>query len=79
MSRQQNFTKISRQTIAESKQRLDIVDVISENIDLRKRRKDWAGLCSFHQEKILNFSVSPTEQMYYSRSSSTGSAGRMQP
>lgn len=52
-------------TIEEVKQRADIVDVISEYVVLRKRGKDYVGLCPFHDEKTPSFSVSPTKQMYY--------------
>jgi DNA primase len=52
-------------TIEEVKQRIDIVEVISENVVLRKRGKDYVGLCPFHDEKTPSFSVSPTKQMYY--------------
>ena len=52
-------------TIEEVKQRADIVDVVSEHVVLRKRGKDFVGLCPFHDEKTPSFSVSPTKQMYY--------------
>lgn len=52
-------------TIEEVKQRVDIVDVISEHIVLRKRGKDYLGLCPFHEEKTPSFSVSPSKQLYY--------------
>jgi DNA primase len=52
-------------TVEEVKQRADIVDVISEYVVLRKRGKDYVGLCPFHDEKTPSFSVSPTKQLYY--------------
>ncbi|MBD1939521.1 DNA primase [Microcoleus sp. FACHB-68] len=52
-------------TIEEVKQRVDIVDVISEHVVLRKRGKDYVGLCPFHEEKSPSFTVSPGKQMYY--------------
>ncbi|MBD2436542.1 DNA primase [Nostoc sp. FACHB-110] len=52
-------------TIEEIKQRADIVDVISEHVVLRKRGKDFVGLCPFHSEKSPSFTVSQTKQMYY--------------
>jgi DNA primase len=52
-------------TIEEVKQRADIVDVISEHVVLRKRGKDFVGLCPFHSEKSPSFTVSQTKQMYY--------------
>jgi DNA primase len=52
-------------TIDEVQQRVDIVDVISEHIVLRKRGKDFLGLCPFHNEKTPSFSVSQDKQVYY--------------
>lgn len=57
--------RLHSDTIEEVKQRVDIVDVISEYVVLRKRGKDYVGLCPFHDEKTPSFSVSPTKQMYY--------------
>ena len=52
-------------TIEEVQQRVDIVDVISEHIVLRKRGKDFWGLCPFHNEKSPSFSVSQDKQFYH--------------
>lgn len=52
-------------TIEEIKQRADIVDVVSEYVVLRKRGKDFVGLCPFHDEKSPSFTVSQTKQMYF--------------
>ncbi|CBN57846.1 MULTISPECIES: DNA primase [Kamptonema] len=52
-------------TIEEVKQRADIVDVISTHVVLRKRGKDFVGLCPFHDEKSPSFTVSPSKQMFY--------------
>ncbi|MEL6502402.1 MAG: DNA primase, partial [Cyanobacteria bacterium J06623_1] len=52
-------------TIEEVQQRADIVEVISEHIVLKKRGKDFLGLCPFHNEKTPSFSVSQDKQLYY--------------
>lgn len=52
-------------TVEEVKQRADIYDVVSEYVVLRKRGKDYVGLCPFHDEKSPSFTVVPTKQMYY--------------
>ncbi|MGB3650409.1 MAG: DNA primase [Rivularia sp. (in: cyanobacteria)] len=57
--------RLHQDTIDEVKQRADIVDVVSERVVLRKRGKDFLGLCPFHNEKTPSFSVSPSKQMYY--------------
>jgi DNA primase len=59
-------------TIEDVKQRADIVDVVSEHVVLRKRGKDYIGLCPFHDEKTPSFSVSPSKQMYYCFGCSAG-------
>jgi len=57
--------RIHPDTIEEIKQKADIVDVISTHVVLRKRGKDFVGLCPFHDEKSPSFTVSPNKQMYY--------------
>ena len=52
-------------TIEDVKQRADIVDVVSEHVVLRKRGKDFVGLCPFHDDKSPSFTVSPGKQFYY--------------
>ncbi|MBF2066917.1 MAG: DNA primase [Calothrix sp. C42_A2020_038] len=52
-------------TIEEVKQKADIYDVVSEYVVLRKRGKDYVGLCPFHDEKSPSFTVSQTKQLYY--------------
>jgi DNA primase len=52
-------------TIEEVKQRIDIADVISDYVVLRKRGKDLVGLCPFHEEKTPSFTVSPNKQVYH--------------
>lgn len=59
-------------TIDAVKQRVDIVDVISEHVVLRKRGKDFTGLCPFHDDKSPSFSVSPGKQFYYCFSCGAG-------
>ncbi|MCU0527658.1 MAG: DNA primase [Elainella sp. Prado103] len=59
-------------TIEEVKQRVDIVDVVSEHVVLRKRGKDYTGLCPFHDDKSPSFSVSPSKQFYYCFSCGAG-------
>jgi DNA primase len=60
-----HIPRLHPDTIDEVKQRVDIYDVISEHVVLRKRGKDYVGLCPFHSEKSPSFTVSSTKQMYY--------------
>lgn len=59
-------------TIEDVKQRADIVDVVSDHVVLRKRGKDFTGLCPFHDDKSPSFSVSPSKQFYYCFSCGAG-------
>jgi DNA primase len=43
----------------------DIVDIISEYVPLKKRGKNYVGLCPFHAEKDPSFNVIPTKQIFY--------------
>jgi DNA primase len=57
--------RIPTEKIDEVRSASDIVDVISSYIRLKKRGKNFIGLCPFHQEKTPSFNVSPEKQMYY--------------
>lgn len=52
-------------TLEEVKQKVDIVNIVSDRVVLRKQGKDFTGLCPFHDEKTGSFSVSPSKQLYY--------------
>ena len=43
----------------------DIVQIISEHVNLRRVGSDWRGPCPFHQGTHRNFSVSQKKRMYY--------------
>ncbi|MEM1369558.1 MAG: DNA primase, partial [Cyanobacteria bacterium P01_H01_bin.15] len=60
-----DIPRLHPDTIEEVKSRLDIVELISEYVVLKKRGRDYLGLCPFHEEKSPSFSVSPTKQFYY--------------
>ena len=51
--------------IEEVRTRNDIVDVISQYVNLKKKGANYFGLCPFHNEKSPSFSVSGDKQMYY--------------
>ena len=60
-----NLPRIHPNTIELVQQGADIVEVISEYVVLRKKGKDYLGLCPFHNEKSPSFSVSQEKQVYY--------------
>ena len=51
--------------IEEIRGKSDIVKVISEYIALRKRGRNYLGLCPFHPEKDASFTVSPEKQIFH--------------
>ena len=56
----------SREEIKERiKDRADIVQVIGENVDLKKSGTRFLGLCPFHGEKTPSFSVDPARQFFH--------------
>jgi DNA primase len=56
---------ISSESIQDILRRLDIVDVISEYVPLKRAGQSYKGLCPFHNEKSPSFNVRPDKQMYY--------------
>ncbi len=45
--------------------RVDIVDVISRRVSLKKTGRNYTARCPFHEEKTPSFSVNPDKQFYY--------------
>jgi DNA primase len=45
--------------------RVDIVDVISRHVELKRGGANFMGLCPFHAEKSPSFSVSPGKQFFH--------------
>ena len=50
--------------IQEIKSRLDIVDVVSEQVILKRRGNTYWGLCPFHKDKHPSFAVTPSMGIY---------------
>jgi DNA primase len=46
-------------------ERINILDVVSQYVKLRKAGRNFVGLCPFHQEKTPSFTVSVEKQIYY--------------
>ena len=44
---------------------VDIVELIGQSVKLKRRGKDYVGLCPFHSEKTPSFHVKPDKQVFY--------------
>ena len=53
-----------QQAIEKIKESLDIVDVISKYVVLKKAGRNFQGLCPFHNEKTPSFVVTPDKQIF---------------
>src|SRR3954468_22113423 len=55
---------ITQHTIQQITNRIDIVEIISEFVKLKKRGANYLGLCPFYNEKSPSFTVSPSKEIY---------------
>lgn len=56
---------ISDDMINQIKENSDIVDIISEYVDLKKAGSSFKGLCPFHNEKTPSFTVDSKKQLFH--------------
>ena len=56
---------IKSSSLEQLKQQIDIVDVISNSIELRKSGANFKACCPFHGEATASFVISPTKQIYH--------------
>lgn len=55
-----NFEQKKRELL----DRVDILDVVSEHVTLKRSGRRWVGLCPFHGEKTPSFTVNPEQGFF---------------
>lgn len=55
----------SEDVIEEVRAANDIIDVIGNYVNLKRRGASYQGLCPFHREKTPSFSVTPDKQIFH--------------
>ncbi len=53
------------EAVEEIRDRIDIVDYISEHLELKRSGANYKALCPFHSEKTPSFVVSPAKQIFH--------------
>jgi len=51
--------------IDDLKRQADIVRVVQDYVQLKKKGSNWMACCPFHKEKTPSFSVSPAKEIFY--------------
>ncbi len=59
------MARISEQSIEQVRNAADIVDVVSGYIQLKRKGRNFFGLCPFHSEKTGSFSVNEQKQIFH--------------
>jgi DNA primase len=56
---------MANDSVDQVRERLDIVDLIGQHVNLRKSGRNFKGVCPFHQEKTPSFIVFPDSQTFH--------------
>ena len=64
--------RLHPRTIDAVKERADIVDVVGEHVVLKKKGREFVGICPFHDDSKPSMTVSPQKQFYYCFSCGAG-------
>lgn len=50
---------ISDRTLSAVRERTDLIAIVAEHVELKRRGRSFLGLCPFHNEKTASFNVNP--------------------
>ena len=64
--------RLHPRTIDAVKERADIVDVVGDHVVLKKKGREFVGVCPFHDDSKPSMTVSPAKQFYYCFSCGAG-------
>ena len=56
---------IDKASIEKLKDYMDIIDIISHYLDIKKSGANFKANCPFHGEKTPSFVISPSKQIYH--------------
>lgn len=56
---------MAHDAVSDVRERTDIVDLVSQYVQLKKAGRSYKGLCPFHQEKTPSFIVFPDSQNFH--------------
>ena len=59
------MTTFSKESLETLRQRVDLVDVLSAHMDLKKTGAAYKGLCPFHDEKTPSFTIQKGDKHYH--------------
>lgn len=59
------MAKIPANIVEQIKNRADVLDVVSDVVQLKQRGRNYFGLCPFHDEKTPSFSVNPAKGIFH--------------
>lgn len=58
------LSKVNMDQVEEIKRKTDIVEILSEKIELKRAGRNFKAVCPFHSEKTPSFMVSPELQIF---------------
>ena len=67
-----SLPRLHPRTIEAVKERADIVDVVGEHVVLKKKGREYVGICPFHDDTSPSMTVSSAKQFYYCFSCGAG-------